>query len=161
MRKSEDVRQNGDRSRSSSMNQPQSDLKRSTSVSVSTGLHSHPVGDVPANSGKPTGQGPRSIQTAQPAKTRANPPQARDARLPRESLADFADFIRSTGPAGASVSPAVRGTGPTAVRSASGPVPVQNIIDSGRTSLASNGNRSRLQARDAAVDYKDDNSDLI
>jgi len=34
-------------------------------------------------------------------------------------------------------------------------------IESGRVSTTSSANRSRLQARDAAVDYKDDNSDLI
>jgi hypothetical protein len=34
-------------------------------------------------------------------------------------------------------------------------------IDTGRISMTSNTNRQRLQARGAAVDYKDDNSDLI
>ena len=47
------------------------------------------------------------------------------------------------------------------MRAASGPVAVTNGTDSGRMSLSSQAARSRLQAREAAVDYKDDNSDLI
>ena len=137
-------------------------MKRSTSVSQSTGLHSHPVADVSGGGGSV----PRSSSGVLP-KIRPNAPQARDARLPRESLADLADFIRSTGPSGAAVSspsgtsPATRISEAGAMRAASGPVAVTNGTDSGRMSLSSQAARSRLQAREAAVDYKDDNSDLI
>ncbi|CRK46226.1 hypothetical protein BN1723_019939, partial [Verticillium longisporum] len=67
-------------------------------------------------------------------------------------MIDFADFIRSTGPTGEN--------GPAPLRNGNGQVPsVKNSIDSRRVS--SNSNRPRLQARDAAVDSREDNSDLI
>ncbi|KAH8900987.1 hypothetical protein GQ53DRAFT_756677 [Thozetella sp. PMI_491] len=169
-RKSEEARQPGERSRSSSFNnKPQSEVKRSTSISRSTGLHSHPINEDPANGVRSTALAGRPAPVV-PSKPRINNPQARDARLPRESLADLAEFLRSTGPNGASPTSAAGGLGngavarvggPTAVRSASGPVPVGSSLDSGRASTSSNPNRIRLQARGAAVDYKDDNSDLI
>ncbi|KAK3686070.1 hypothetical protein B0T22DRAFT_382588 [Podospora appendiculata] len=173
-RKSEDARQNGDRSRSSSIARP-NELKRSGSVARSTVASVRPIIDQrnsnnssSSSSGttisKPSGAVPRSTNPTAP-KSRSNAPQARDARMPRESLADFADFIRSTGPDGSVVAPPLRASGPSAVRNPTGPVPVsvsKSSIDSGRASTSrTNINRVRLQARDAAVDYKDDNSDLI
>ncbi|KAM7199517.1 hypothetical protein V8F20_005701 [Naviculisporaceae sp. PSN 640] len=140
VRRSEEARGNGDRSRSSSFAKP-NELTRSGSISRTSGTLSESR-----------------------ASNRANPPQARDARLPRESLADFAEFIRSTGPNG-SIAPQVSHspTASTVVRNSSGPVPVSKAsIDSGRPSTTlSNPNRPRLQARDASTDRRDDNSDLI
>jgi hypothetical protein len=63
----------------------------------------------------------------------------------------LADFIRSTGPSGGSI-----------VRTVTAPSTVAKLsVDTPRVSTTSSINRSRLLARDAAVDYKDDNSDLI
>jgi hypothetical protein len=137
--------QSGDRMRpgSASVNTG-ADLRRSISISRKTGLSSHPV----------ESQSPPGL----PSKPRGPPAQAREARVPRESLADFADFIRATGP-----TEEMSGARPPAVgamRTASGPVPIAKAsIDSARPSNISS--RSRFQARDATVDYKDDNSDLI
>ncbi|KAL2759016.1 hypothetical protein ACRALDRAFT_2026416 [Sodiomyces alcalophilus JCM 7366] len=81
--------------------------------------------------------------------------QARDARVPRESVNDFADFIRSTGPA---------------VDNSPRPVPLANAAEKAasikkstdlRRLASQNKSRPRLQARDAAVDSRGDNSDLI
>lgn len=174
-RKSEDTYKAGERSRSSSVNQ-QNRVKRSTSVTRApgiNGLNSHPV-QVPSETVSTASRGsgpiPRSFPSATTTKTRPNAPQARDARLPRESIADFADFIRSTGPPGEVASGGVtnggnaftRTAGPSAGRTDSRPVPLSKAsIDSSRVSTSTNPNRSRYQPRDAAVDYKDDNSDLI
>ncbi|KAM0333033.1 hypothetical protein ACHAQA_001690 [Verticillium albo-atrum] len=147
-RKSEDARAaNRDRSRSNS----NSALKRSGSTSRPTGLNSHPVND-PKPFAKPTGYIPKAPPSSNGSRTKSGGPQARDARVPRESMIDFADFIRSTGPSAEN--------GPAPLRNGSGQVPsVKNSIDSRRVS--SNSNRNRLQARDAAVDSREDNSDLI
>ncbi|KAJ9156626.1 FLO11-like protein [Pleurostoma richardsiae] len=141
-RKSEDARQaNGSRSRSSSVARP-ADRKRSVSVSRTTGLNSHPV-EASQSGGKLTGPVPRAPPVSMQNRLRANGPQARDARIPRESLADFAEFIRATGPVEDAKPAAVR-RNPDVVRSASGPLP-----------------SSASKARGAVVDYRDDNSDLI
>lgn len=145
----------------------QNGIKRSTSVSRATGLNSHPVApavsDAVVVTTRANGPVPRSVPPV-PSNPRSNGPQARDARLPRESLADFADFIRSTGPPlpvapPNGVNAFNRAAGQGAVRSSSGgPSPVAKAsIDSNRT----NPSRSRLQAREAAVDKNEDNSDLI
>ncbi|EON98821.1 hypothetical protein UCRPA7_5659 [Phaeoacremonium minimum UCRPA7] len=158
-RKSEDAR-NGNRSRSSSVNRP-AEIKRSTSVSRPTGLNSHPVSDSPS-SGRLAGPVPRAPPVSMQNRNRGSGPQARDARVPRESLADFAEFIRATGPPGES-GPAAYGRGASAVRNASGPIPVtaKTSIDSGRASTATNPNRHRYEAREPVVNNRDDNSDLI
>lgn len=111
------------------------------------------------NTGKHGGVVPRSIPPM-PSKPRAmNGPQARDPRLARESLAEFSEFIRSTGPAGGSLGPANAFSGTERVQN---PGSVSHVsIETGRMPATSNNNRPRLQARGAAVDYKDDNSDLI
>ncbi len=150
-RKSDDVR-NGDRSRSSSVVKP-SEVKRSGSVSRSSGPTPYTSSDR-HDSGSTAQAGARSSISVS-SKPRGPPPQARDARLPRESLAEFAEFIRSTGPNGAAIPS-------NTVRNAGGPVPISKpSIETARVSTTSNPNRNRLQAREAAVDYKDDNSDLI
>jgi hypothetical protein len=86
-------------------------------------------------------------------RTRIASYQARDARVPRESIAEFADFIRNTGPHGASA--------PAPVRTSTAPTPVakDSYDQASRASTASN--RARLQAREAAIDSREDNSDLI
>lgn len=171
-RKSEDTYKGGERSRSSSVNQ-QNGAKRSTSVTRApgiNGLNSNPVlSDTVPSASRGGGPIPRSVPPMA-NKTRTNAPQARDARLPRESMADFADFIRSTGPPGEVPNGGItnggnaftRAAGPSAVRAVSGPVRVsKGSIDSSRASTSTNPNRPRYQPREAAVDYKDDNSDLI
>lgn len=146
----------GERSRSSSVNRP-SDLRRSTSVNHSSPLRSYPV-ESQLSSGKPNGPIPSA------PKSRVNPPQARDARLPRESLADFAEFIRSTGPVGetgGNSNAYTRAAASGAMRNPGAPLPVaKESMESGRAST-STANRMRLQARDASVARGDDNSDLI
>ncbi|KAK1750568.1 hypothetical protein QBC47DRAFT_119223 [Echria macrotheca] len=153
-RKSEEARQTGDRSRSSSFAQS-TEIKRSISVSRSTGGASQAVDSQRKNSlqnVQSNTSAPRSGPSV-PAKPRGVIPQApRDARLPRESLAEFADFIRSTGPDGGSV-----GRNPPVVP----PAPAKISVEAGRASTTSSINRMRLQARDPTTDYKDDNSDLI
>ncbi|KAK1829105.1 hypothetical protein QBC39DRAFT_415086 [Podospora conica] len=137
-RKSDDVR-NGDRSRSSSFVQQAPDLRRSTSATPSTTM--------------PDVQRVQSV----PSKPRAaNPPQARDARLPRESVAELAEFLRSTGPNGASVLRDAPVIAPSAAAAA----------EPGRASTSSNATtnmirNARLQARGASTDHSPDNSDLI
>jgi hypothetical protein len=154
-RKSEDARFANDRSRSSSNS---TDLKRTPSVTMATGLNSHPIPrdisrdvsrDIPAST-QLNGPIPRAPSSAGGSRSKVNPPQARDARVPRESVMDFAEFIRSTGPAG--------DNSPAPLRNLGGTIPsVKNNLDGRRVSTT----RHRLQARDAATDSRADSSDLI
>ncbi|KAH8178941.1 flo11 [Sarocladium implicatum] len=98
--------------------------------------------------------GQRSSSRQEPRSPRMGGPQAqaREARVPSESTADFAEFIKSTGPPGESRPVPVRSTGPAS------PV-IKNSTESRRVS--SNSNRGRYQARDATVADKGDSSDLI
>lgn len=76
----------------------------------------------------------------------------RDARVPSESTADFAEFIKSTGPAGDSR--------PMQLRNVSSPdTPGKTSLDSRRVSSASNRNRN--MPRDAVVESRSGSSDLI
>ncbi|RFN51675.1 hypothetical protein FIE12Z_4051 [Fusarium flagelliforme] len=76
----------------------------------------------------------------------------RDARVPSESTADFAEFIKSTGPAGDSR--------PTQLRNVSSPnTPGKSSLDGRRVSSASN--RNRYKPRDAALESRSGSSDLI
>lgn len=156
-RRSEDV-QHADRARSSS-------LKRSLSVTRSAGLNSHPPEQHAGtkSNGKLSGPIPRAppVSMTNYHARGTGPSQARDARVPRESVSDFADFIRSTGPAGGKASP----TGPVPAttihsRSTSSSVPRNTSIDTTRPRQGSI-NRVRLQARDAAVSASNESSDLI
>jgi hypothetical protein len=156
-RKSEDTYKGGERSRSSSVNQ-QNGSKRSGSVTRApgvNGLNSHPV-QMPSETVAPANRGNGSIPRSVPqvtGKPRANMAQAREARLPRESLADFADFIRSTGPPGETPSNTgaasggnafTRAAGPSAVRTMSGSVSAAKAsIDNSRASTSTNPNRPR------------------
>ncbi|KAI1371980.1 hypothetical protein F4677DRAFT_276127 [Hypoxylon crocopeplum] len=143
-----------ERSRSSS-------IKRSVSISKQTSLGSHPPTDLPIN-GKFPGSVPNTSISGPPKIRSAGAPQAREARIPRESLQDFADFIRSTGPPGEHSAQYNRGYpgASTGVRNTTGPAHVGKSpsIDSRRTNITI---RSHLQARDATVNPSSENSDLI
>jgi hypothetical protein len=133
------------------------DLSRTASLSNTNGLSSHPVNDGPV-----VVRPPGFETQVNGTKPRLNA-QPRDARPMRESMSDFANFIRTTGPLGgqSDIAPPRAPTG-TIVRNISGPVPISKTsFDGGRLSTSTAANRARLQARDAAVDYRDDNSDLI
>lgn len=169
-RKSEDVNRQA-RSRSSSLNN-RAEGKRSTSVARPTPLD---LRVTEASNSKLSGAAPLSPRSIAPSmmsvssKPRGSISQAREARVPRESLADFADFIRETGPVGgaAAPAPAIRNNNPPMTGSVSNAVRnMSSSMSMSKTSMDSSkastfSNRPRYQARDAAVDYKDDNSDLI
>lgn len=137
------------------------EVKRSGSVTRATGLRSHPVDMVAEDKARP----PLSM-----ANRRGPGPQARDARLPRESILEFADFIRATGPPGAEAAPVQPNAGMRRNQSMRQPgSPAHAIpgsrpnmsISAGRPSVGGGSvSRARLQARDATVDVND-NSDLI
>ncbi|KAI1389474.1 uncharacterized protein F4822DRAFT_202155 [Hypoxylon trugodes] len=154
--RSEDAKY-AERSRSSS-------IKRSVSVTKGTSLGSHPPTDLPIGA-KLSGSISNPPISIPPKGRSAFAPQAREARIPRESLQDFADFIRSTGPPGehsAQYNRGPMGPPPPTARSATGPTHVAKgrsaSIDSRKTNMTS---RSHLQARDAAVSPASENSDLI
>ncbi|KAI1773496.1 hypothetical protein F4818DRAFT_111580 [Hypoxylon cercidicola] len=132
-----------ERSRSSS-------IKRSLSVTKQTSLGSHPPTDLPIT-GKFTGSVVSKVRSAAA-------PQAREARIPRESLQDFADFIRSTGPPGEKSSIPYNSTAPAGRRTVPTHVGKSASIDSRRTDLSA---RSRYQVRDATVNPSSESSDLI
>ncbi|KAJ4419775.1 hypothetical protein N0V85_000846 [Neurospora sp. IMI 360204] len=141
-RKSQDLCRDSDRSRSSSSNRKK-DAKKDKDA------HSqHPMPELKRNSNNsPTTSGP--ILHAIPQPPRAHPPQARDPRISRESVADFAVFIRATGPTGINTAAMNRLS-----REQSGlPSPVTPPY----VPLI---NRPRLTARDPHTD-RDDNADLI
>ncbi|OTB09228.1 hypothetical protein M426DRAFT_316517 [Hypoxylon sp. CI-4A] len=145
-----------ERSRSSSLKS----LKRSVSITKQTSLGSHPPTDLPI-SRNVTGSTSKAPISVPPKGRSAVAPQAREARIPRESLQDFADFIRSTGPPGdqstqynranmsARMAPSV---------AVPGHVGKSPSVDSRRTNTTM---RSNHQARDAAVNPASENSDLI
>ncbi|KAL7786658.1 hypothetical protein V8C37DRAFT_292136 [Trichoderma ceciliae] len=99
---------------------------------------------------------PRAPVGASSASARMGGPQARDARTPGESMADFAEFIKSTGPAG--------DRGPAALRNAHVPAsPTRSGPDFQPASTigSRSNNRNRYQPREAAANNRNDNSDLI
>ncbi|PKS07646.1 hypothetical protein jhhlp_006252 [Lomentospora prolificans] len=156
-RRSDDVKRiNPNRSRSSSnsgsakrVGGTSVEVHRNPSVRGQNGLSSHAT-----NGGAPKLSGPVPRAPALgPVSSRGSNVQAREARVPRESIAEFADFIRSTGPYGGD-------NGPIPIRPSAGSISsAKNSIDTRRTSSASN--RPRLLAREAIVDNREDNSDLI
>lgn len=79
------------------------------------------------------------------------PQLARDARVPSESIADFAEFIKSTGPPGDNRPAPIRNVngGVTATQSSAEPRRVPSL-----------SSRNRYQPREAAADGKTDTSDL-
>lgn len=157
-RMSEEARQtNRDRTGSASVVKPV-EVRRSASVTRATGLRSHPV-ELLAEAGRP----PVSMSS----RSRGPAVQARDPRVPRESIVEFAEFIRATGPAGAEAPPVASNglkRNASLMRSSAStptaPVPKMSV-DAGRPSIGGSVSRARLQARDATVDNSNDNSDLI
>ncbi|KAF4995025.1 hypothetical protein FGRMN_5413 [Fusarium graminum] len=128
-RRSEDVRAHN-RSRSSSA---ATDVKKQPTH--------HRIGDERMKSISSTTSG-RPRMSAAP----------REARVPSESTADFAEFIKSTGPAG--------DTRPAQFRNVSNPnIPSKFSLDGRRVSSASN--RNRYMPRDAVMESSNGNSDLI
>lgn len=184
-RKSEENRQSTvDRNRSSS-DIRNSELRRTSSVTRATGLNSHPVEIKPtvpvavaitttATVATSATMAPQMAPAVQPLKLSgpiprapANMPSrvrqsalAREARVPRESVLDFADFIRTTGPPGESMMPASRvSVMNTSVRATGGPLPASKAMPEARR--VSSASKMRLQAREASVNAPEDNSDLI
>jgi hypothetical protein len=99
------------------------------------------------------------------AKVRAGVGQARDARVDRDSINDFADFIRSTGPPNVNLPPKSsptasghRGQNGTA-RSVSATMPLSEA--SNGAPRRSQSSATRLQAREAVVPATTNSSDLI
>lgn len=78
---------------------------------------------------------------------------ARDARVPTDSTADFAEFIKSTGPPG--------DTRPPPFRNGAAHASSPSKSSSENRRVSTNSNRNRYQPRDAAVDEHADNTDLI
>ncbi|KUJ13320.1 uncharacterized protein LY89DRAFT_156936 [Mollisia scopiformis] len=108
------------------------------------------------------------------SRQRQNAPQPREARAERDSVGDFAEFIRSTGPtnlygSNADVTPArstsaahrgINGTARNMSGSTMPTAPAAAPVNLPRRSESSAG-RVRLQARDAAVPRGHSISDLI
>ncbi|KLU85355.1 hypothetical protein MAPG_04383 [Magnaporthiopsis poae ATCC 64411] len=169
-RKSEDAQvQLADRTRSSPTSSVArlGDSRRTQSVSQATGLSSHPVNTSPSTGVKLTGPIPRA-PPGMVSRIRVVGPQARDARVPKESLSDFADFIRATGPSGGGGPPVSLRTnhpGMVAMSGAAGGAGDLNSAPRPLTRSSTVGghkeNRHRYQARAAVVDGREDNSDLI
>ncbi|KAI1806802.1 hypothetical protein F4811DRAFT_550545 [Daldinia bambusicola] len=148
-----------ERSRSSS-------IKRAASITkkISPGTHplsSNPPTDIPF-AGK-FSEAIIGVPNAGPPKSRSGrAPQAREARIPRESLQDFADFIRSTGPPTERNVQHARGhtASISTVRAPKGPTHVKKSASIDIRQIHSS-TRSHLQARDATVNHNSENSDLI
>ncbi|TGO55417.1 hypothetical protein BOTNAR_0245g00220 [Botryotinia narcissicola] len=160
---------------------PATSRTHSTSVSKHTGLHSHPPSDVSKNTTSLKGTSRPSTGSS---RVRANV-QPRDARIERDSLGDFSDFIRTTGPAvpfkkeeihsrsnssaASEISRPIasstfhKGTNGTP-RNVSGSIPRVGPVATLPTRSASSAGRAgrpnKLQARDATVG-KDSITDLI
>jgi hypothetical protein len=145
---------------------PATNRSRSSSAGKLNGLRAHPA--VVSNP-HPTLQA-RSASGG--SKLRSNVPQARDARVDRDSIGDFAEFIRSTGPANSyepvpprTVQPSNsaqthRGTNGTP-RNFSSSVPRTSNQPNLPRRAESSAGRQKLQARDAVVPRGDSISDLI
>lgn len=139
------------------------ELIRSASLSRSSPLQSNPV-EMPRGENLPESS-PRGPTGSMANRARGGMPQARDARVPRESMVEFAEFIRATGPPGGDARPPVplkRHMSLMNKRTAPSPAPSTKMsADFGRPSMSSSIGRARLQARDATVDTANDKSDLI
>jgi len=100
------------------------------------------------------------------ARLRPSVPQARDARVESDSIGDFADFIKTTGPTSGNYEAPARNTPASSHR-------VTNSLGKSSTEARtapaaklpkrseSSAGRARLQARDAVVSRGDSISDLI
>ncbi|KAL3422482.1 hypothetical protein PVAG01_06638 [Phlyctema vagabunda] len=148
-------------SKASEVQRPSTSRSHSSSLTRLTGLNSNPpVTDK---------QLPRPA-TSGTSRLRSNAPQARDARVDRDSIGDFAEFIRSTGPPGSynerkpsGSASAVNGhRGANGIpRQASGSAPRVSAATALPRRAESSAGRSRLQARAAVVANNDTSSDLI
>ncbi|KAH7148842.1 hypothetical protein EDB81DRAFT_649854 [Dactylonectria macrodidyma] len=126
---------------------------RSRSSSAATELKTHPRGTGLGDDKPKVGlQSP----TMASLKSARGPVAAREARVPSESTADFADFIKSTGPSGgAQARPApLRSIPPGTTPSTMNPA-----AEARRVSSASN--RNRYMPREALTETRTGNSDLI
>ncbi|UKZ62823.1 uncharacterized protein TrAtP1_004058 [Trichoderma atroviride] len=139
-RKSEDLMRSSPVSSNASPSIPRAQPANAQASSESTAKFSGPIPRAPAGASGRTGGA-----------------QARDARAPGESLADFAEFIKSTGPAG--------DRGPAALRNVHVPVnPPKTIPESQPLTTMnsrSSSNRNRYQAREPAANSRSETSDLI
>lgn len=157
VRKSED-RPSATRSRSSSDNRSV-ELKRTGSV-TRTAPPAYPIAEL-------RGPVPRAPPT-QPGISRGGP-QPRDARTARESMADFAKWIRDSGPSGfaefsLSMSGAAGGLhNGSGVGNSMSKASLDTPVRGGTSSSAGSNSttRPKLQARDATVSSHDETSDLI
>ncbi|KAJ2903235.1 hypothetical protein MKZ38_010187 [Zalerion maritima] len=158
VRKSED-RPTATRSRSSSDNKSM-DLRRTASVNKPSSLSSQPISEL-------KGPVPRAPAMGVSGNGRGAAAQARDARVTRDSMADFAKWIRSTGP-DAVPGPAPM-SGAMSARNASGPPSILNKssmetsrrVDTASSAGSSSTTRPKLLAREATVSSQDETSDLI
>ncbi|KAI2640000.1 hypothetical protein GGS21DRAFT_504507 [Xylaria nigripes] len=130
-----------------------SSIRRSISFGRSAG--SHPT-DTMVN-GKFTAGSLKGLQSVPPRTHMGPPPQARDARISRESIQDFADFIRSTGPPGESVPRTNRP--PTASSSTGQSINGMSTLKKTHSVEVRRGNK--LQARDAITTSSKESSELI
>jgi hypothetical protein len=141
--------------------------RTSSSASRFAALNSHPS---PTTEKAPRGI-PRPITNTGTKVRTGAPQQARDARVERNSIGDFAEFIRSTGPPGASYDdiiprsvPAVNGHQGhnSTVRNAGTSSPRVGASPTTTTPKRSQSSATRrLQARDAVVPQSGNSSDLI
>lgn len=140
----------------SDVSRPATSRTHSGSVNMFTGLRSNPPDDSVR-----VGQG---LKTAEPSKLRPNAPKARDARVDRDSIGDFAEFIRSTGPPEAyhdkppRIAPATNGH---RSRQASSSAPRVTPPAALPRRAESSAGRNRLQARAAIIPHGDTSSELI
>jgi hypothetical protein len=139
--------------------------RTSSSASRFTALNSH---HSPTSEKAPRGVPRPTANTGAKVRTSA-PQQARDARVERDSIGDFAEFIRSTGPPGASYDDIIPRSTPAVdghrgqngnVRNASTSSPRVGTSSTTLSRSQSSATR-RLQAREAVVPQGNNSSDLI
>jgi hypothetical protein len=162
-RKSEDARQSNRDRAASAATTKSGEVKRSGSVRRLSPLSSHPVVDTPEGETS-AGSQSRAPPVSMANRARGAAPQARDARVPRESLVEFAEFIRATGPSGADANPKPLKRNQSVMDNRTTPrlkTSANMSLDYGRPSMGGSVGRARLQARGATVDKDSDNSDLI
>ncbi|KAL7942452.1 hypothetical protein V8C42DRAFT_157667 [Trichoderma barbatum] len=111
----------------------------------------------PENKPRLSGPIPRAPAGTSTLSGRMGGAQARDARAPGESLSDFAEFIKSTGPPGDRGPAALRNVRVPASPTMASPEPQQPVS----TISSRSSNRNRYQPREAAASSRNDNSDLI
>ncbi|KAJ2968574.1 hypothetical protein NQ176_g9113 [Zarea fungicola] len=145
-------RRQSEDARSPSTSQPSTTAGGSPPVIREPGFKSTAVPE-----GKPSGPVPRAPTGIAVTTGRINGPQARDARVSADTTSDFAQFIKSTGPAPESRQPPLSSRS-NDTTNFSGTIP--RASSSARR--ASNiSNKGRFQPREAAVTNKSDTRELI